>query len=274
MASQLIDYYRILHLDPTATAQEVKRAYRRLAKKFHPDLHPGQRDWAQGQFKSISQAYDTLGDLGKREAYDVRHRLFLQTKDRRRRRTLAKEDEVQRACRAILNELLADNSEEAIGLYEALKKNSGTEDPLARLEIRDYLDTKFLLGEAYEAVGDMDTALDFYEEVFREESMEPRVRCYFGAIIDRLRGAYFHKLAKSQDLESADHFYQKAVELESTNGALAEIHKKMAEILMELGKSKGAEQYLKKALRANPKLKGIQRLLDKLEHESEVRQCQ
>jgi curved DNA-binding protein CbpA len=64
------DYYRILGLERNATAEAVKAAYLRLAKKFHPDVNPDCKDWAAGMFKEVGEAYSILGDGAKRVQYD------------------------------------------------------------------------------------------------------------------------------------------------------------------------------------------------------------
>ncbi|GAB77568.1 molecular chaperone DnaJ [Austwickia chelonae] len=63
------DYYADLGVGRDASPEEIKRAYRRLARKLHPDVNPGAE--AEAQFKKISQAYDVLGDAEKKRAYDM-----------------------------------------------------------------------------------------------------------------------------------------------------------------------------------------------------------
>ena len=63
------DYYADLGVSRDATAEEIKRAYRRAARKLHPDVNPGPE--AEEQFKKVSQAYDVLADDEKRRAYDM-----------------------------------------------------------------------------------------------------------------------------------------------------------------------------------------------------------
>ncbi len=63
------DYYKTLDVDKKATPEEVKKAYRKLARKYHPDRNPDDAQ-SEARFKEISQAYDVLGDPEKRKQYD------------------------------------------------------------------------------------------------------------------------------------------------------------------------------------------------------------
>jgi DnaJ-class molecular chaperone len=63
------DYYEILGLSRDASADDIKKAYRKLARQYHPDMNPGDRQ-AERQFKELQQAYDVLGDPDKRRQYD------------------------------------------------------------------------------------------------------------------------------------------------------------------------------------------------------------
>src|SRR3981081_4862725 len=63
------DPYTVLGVKKDASQDEIQKAYRRLAKKLHPDLNPGNKQ-AEEQFKEVSQAYDLLGDADKRARFD------------------------------------------------------------------------------------------------------------------------------------------------------------------------------------------------------------
>ncbi|MGQ4647159.1 DnaJ domain-containing protein [Lyngbya aestuarii] len=67
------DYYKILEVSTKATAEEIKEAYRRLVRKYHPDLHPGNLA-AEERFKEICKAYEILSDSVERSQYDQRFR--------------------------------------------------------------------------------------------------------------------------------------------------------------------------------------------------------
>ena len=63
------DFYKILAVDRGASHEDIRKAYRKLARKYHPDINPGNKD-AENKFKDLSVAYDVLGDEKKRKLYD------------------------------------------------------------------------------------------------------------------------------------------------------------------------------------------------------------
>src|SRR5437660_9847505 len=69
MATKKRDYYEVLGVGRTASDEEIKRAYRKLAVKFHPDKNP-EDPHAEEKFKELGEAYDVLMDADKRAAYD------------------------------------------------------------------------------------------------------------------------------------------------------------------------------------------------------------
>ena len=64
------DYYEVLGVSKTATDEELKKAYRKLAKKYHPDANPDNKKEAESKFKELNEAYEVLSDKQKREMYD------------------------------------------------------------------------------------------------------------------------------------------------------------------------------------------------------------
>src|SRR5579863_2117238 len=70
MAVDYNDYYKILGVSKNAGEKEIRSAYRKLARKYHPDVNPGDKA-AEQRFKEINEAYEVLSDPEKRQKYDT-----------------------------------------------------------------------------------------------------------------------------------------------------------------------------------------------------------
>ena len=69
------DFYQVLGVAKDASAAEIKKAYRKLARENHPDSHPGDTA-AEERFKAVAEAYDVVGDVEKRKEYDQTRAMF------------------------------------------------------------------------------------------------------------------------------------------------------------------------------------------------------
>src|SRR5256886_9672503 len=69
MTMEFKDYYATLGVNKGSTEKEIKHAYRKLARKHHPDVNPGNKA-AESRFKELNEAYEVLGDPAKRKKYD------------------------------------------------------------------------------------------------------------------------------------------------------------------------------------------------------------
>jgi len=68
-------YYEILRVDPSSSDEDIKRAYKHLAKKFHPDMNPRNRQVAEIRFRVISEAYNAIKTRENRDRYNQQIRL-------------------------------------------------------------------------------------------------------------------------------------------------------------------------------------------------------
>ncbi|NXN93047.1 DNJB6 protein, partial [Rhinopomastus cyanomelas] len=66
----MVDYYEVLGVQKQASAEDIKKAYRKLALKWHPDKNPDNKEEAERQFKQVAEAYEVLSDVKKRDIYD------------------------------------------------------------------------------------------------------------------------------------------------------------------------------------------------------------
>ncbi|XP_031714547.1 dnaJ homolog subfamily B member 2 isoform X1 [Anarrhichthys ocellatus] len=66
----MVDYYNVLGVSKTASQDDIKKAYRKLALKWHPDKNPDNKEEAERKFKELSEAYEVLSDTSQRDAYD------------------------------------------------------------------------------------------------------------------------------------------------------------------------------------------------------------
>ena len=69
MAQEKRDYYEVLGVSKGATEEEIKKAYKKLARKYHPDMNPGDKE-AEEMFKEVNEANEVLSDPEKRSRYD------------------------------------------------------------------------------------------------------------------------------------------------------------------------------------------------------------
>ena len=74
------DYFKILGISRNATEKEIKNAFRKLARQFHPDLHPHDEK-AESEFKEINEAYEILSDQEKKKSYEEYLTYWLRNRD-------------------------------------------------------------------------------------------------------------------------------------------------------------------------------------------------
>ena len=165
------DYYLTLEIDSGASDEEIKQAFRRLAKKFHPDKNPGREKTAEQKFRRVMAAYEVLINRQSRNMYDQvleANRARKRNSQRDRPRKKARSG-IAHLCQLILSELVDQNPRRALEMYESLL----SESPHFSLELHmsdaDVRDCEFLLAEAYHQRGKLSKAARLYEKVLERE---------------------------------------------------------------------------------------------------------
>lgn len=145
----MADLYRILQLEPSATSEDIKKSYRKLALKHHPDKNPNNRQEAEEKFKGISKAYETLSDPEKRREYDLRGTLG---------------DEVDSTY---VRKNSSRNNPFDFGPFFQFGM-----DPFRRIRQSDDLDNAFRLFERM--FGSRDPFSDFFDDAFLDRAQSSR----------------------------------------------------------------------------------------------------
>lgn len=259
-----MDYYAVLKVENTATDDELRVAFRRMVKKYHPDVNARRKAWAHVQMKKVLVAYRVLSDAAQRAVYDRRLRYEREGQRDHYRERLASRNDLRSRAKLILYDLLQGNEEQAVLLYEAtLGENVdfGVDD---HLKPRDWMDCKFLLAEEYERRKAYVRALGLYEEIYYSQHAKNHYQHFLGEVADRIRNLCCRDLARSVEPADAILYYQRALNMDLTRSDRAFMHKKMAECYERLGETDRALTQLRRAFKLKPDLKGCQKICQKL----------
>jgi len=254
-------YYDVLAVHKDASQREIKQAFRRLAKKYHPDTNPQDRQRATRRLNEIIKAYRVLSNERDRARYDVIMRANSNSEESKQSTgSLSMQDRAQE----MLEDLLSGRGHHALLLYDELRQEKGF-DLAACLSTRDYLDCVFLLAEQCERVGRYTEAAKFYEELYAREKEPPRHRYFFEDVKERIKKLYSRKLpreAKTPEEEIA--CYERILEFDLDRSEKAFLLKKIAEVYCRIGKMEKAREIFREALALKPGLKGTATIREKL----------
>jgi curved DNA-binding protein CbpA len=261
------DHYTILKIESNASDEEIKQAFRHLAKKFHPDKNPGGEKAAEQKFKQVLTAYKVLCNRKSRDMYDR----MLKT-NRANRWVTGRRDNLRRKaksdtaylCQLILCELLERNAKIALEMYENLisKKLYFSLDPY--MSDADIRDCEFLLAEAYHQMGRLSEAARLYEKVLERERESAHFRGFAQEIRLMLKDVYIQRIAKANCSEEVLINMEKILTLDLSRREVAWVYKKAAEAYYRANDMDSAIRTLRRAFRINPKLAGAKRISRKL----------
>ena len=264
----MINYYQVLQVQEGSDRAEIRNSFRKLAKKYHPDKTKANGISSEDRIKLLIKAYKTLTDPKKRIHYDTQ----LQSNNIRIRDFYYRENpkrgsgkyDLRSQAKMVLNDLLNKNGPLAVKNYERLKEENKEFELLAFLNLKDYLDCKFLLAEEYEKQGHYELAFKMYEYVYQEENGNPARKHFLEEIKERIIRLSCKKLIKLMQPDAAITYLSRALNLKLSKNEEAFIYKKIADCYVASGEWDNALERFNKALSLCPNLKGAQTLKSKL----------
>lgn len=258
--SQTKSYYEILDITRGASQDEIKQAFRKLAKKYHPDTNPQDEERATRKLNEIITAYRVLSNERERARYDV----MMRTNPAVKKKAVSESVTTTERAQGVLDNLLAGDGRRALEIYDELRAEEGFQLS-DYLGIRDYLDCLFLLAEQFERVGRHSEATEFYEELYAREKEPPRYRYFLEEVKERIKKLYSRKLPR--EAESAQEeiaCYRRILEFDVDRSEKAFLLKKIAEVYCRIGNESRAREIFREALDLKPGLKGTATIREKL----------
>ncbi len=277
---QIPDYYQTLEIGRDATAPEIKRAFRRLAKRYHPDKNPEQTAFAEQMFREVCRAYNTLRDKKQKWDYDR----TLQTIERQRKareaylEKLSKLNQSYAKLELLLEALLHQNYETGISIYEQLRDNN--QEMGKEWRIDDFLsyeesrDCEFLIAEAYQNLGfsnedqscvferhrKINQATLMYESLLSAEAKRPCFRHFTREVKERLKFLYLYHFSTKGYHQTYRIPLTKIRALKLPKRETAWMYKKIAEFYVEIDRFPEARTVLKMAFELQPRLTGAKKI--------------
>ncbi len=261
----MINYYKILNVSSNATQLEIKKAYRKLAKKYHPDMNPiSQKEWAEEKFKIISIAFNVLSEPKKRKEYDTKLFSYSSHKQSLWEKAKSQPDNYMVQSQLILFMLLNGQEKEAVKIYERLKRDERFHLFLY-LDFEDYLDCLFLLGEEFMSLGKYLEAAFLFTELYRNEEKNPRLMNYFlEESRNKIFQLYVKYLPRNKPPQEKIKFYKKALEFKLEPKQHLYTLKKLCQSYLEINDFEKAQKNLLIAQSISNNLKGMEKIVKKI----------
>lgn len=278
------NYYQILEIGRDATASEIKRAFRTLAKRYHPDkldshYDPDQIADAKRMFREVCNAYDVLQDIKRKSDYDRR----LQYIEQQTKSKSSFYDRFKRVnqdyakLELLFQSLLHQNYETGITMYEQLC--SKCEKMGSKWCIDDFFnyedsrDCEFLIAEAYQKLGfengdssvterykKIERAMQIYESLLSAEGQRPCFKHFIREVKDRLKRIYLYHFSLEGYYQTSKIPLSKIRALKLPKRETAWMYKKIAEFYVEIKLYPEAREVLLMAFELQPKLVGAKKI--------------
>ena len=254
------NYYNELKVSRNATSKEIKRAFRKLAKQFHPDKNRTKN--ADRAFQSIQTAYEVLGNDQKKWEYDA----WITEKERKQQQYQFCAERLRRSklqrekCKLVFQELLRFNHKKGIQLYEELNAETQNFCIDNFMDYAESRDCEFLIAEAYQVTSNYRASMHLYEKLLSYEKRRPVFHHFVSEIRDRLKKVYIDCLTNPKNLENIPNDLQKIKDLKLSKREQAWVYRRLAELYAGAGLKDLGKDMLTKALQLNPKLAGIKKI--------------
>ncbi len=257
-------HYEVLGVQPEAATREVKSAFRRMAKKHHPDTRSpaGSREAgeraADAAMRRLLEAYRILSDPEKRRIYDrsLRKKAAEEGGFDYRRFLKARPGDPESQAKLVVFDLLHGLEDEALEVYE--KGKALADFRLERyLERGEAMDAEFFIAEEYEKRERWLKAYSIYKRLIAMEIEKPWFRYFFEVVALRFRNLVLLKLQKALDDEDYLDRLEEAAAVGLPKRDAAQVLRKKAEVQLRLGDVAGAQESLRRAGELEPRLAGL-----------------
>ncbi len=216
-ARPFVDYYSVLEVQPDASDGEIRRSFRRLVLKAHPDKNPDRSQESERRIRELIQAYEVVGDANRRQRFDAEYRIRKRAVPARKQEVkpffFTRSDPHAYALR-ILHYLLHGRGGEAAALLERLESRHGPAFLRESLDRKDYLDCLFLLGEHFIARREYLEALKRMRTIYLHERAARYPRHYLDSVVAHLKDLYLRRLPHALPPDEALYFLSEAEELD------------------------------------------------------------
>ena len=252
-----IDYYRILGVPPNATAEEIRRSFRRLVLLLHPDKNPDRSERSERRIRELIEAYEVIGDREKRRAFDVE---FGRRKSDSRQRAsgragkgesgkvpeetlffFRKSDPNAYALR-VLYFLVNGRGPEAVPLLTQLEERWGAGFLRQELERGDYLDCLFLLGEYHLGRREYVAAFRRIRAFWLHDRNSRFPRHYLDAVVTHLKDLYLRRLPQSMAPSEAIEALREAADLDLSARERVRLERVLGELRAKLPREAPADE--------------------------------
>lgn len=261
----LATYYEFLGVRPEASLREIKSAFRKKAKIFHPDT--ARSDDRSMRF--LLEAYRTLSDPQLRREYDRKLR-----RNRARNREhpsfeyrtwlLERREDPEYRAKLVMYDLLHDRDDEALEYYETIAGDERTR-LIRYFERAEAMDAEFCIAELYEKRGEWRKAFEVYRTLIEMEREKPAFGYFFDVVELQFRRLVLECISLPEDPEVYLAILEESARIAADSEDSARFLRRKAEILAKAGRGREALTVLGEAEILAPKLPGIKPLRRRLE---------